>query len=102
MCNLTELSYTDVKVEGAVSFIVKSTEFYVPMEGKLDISAEIEKLETELKYAKGFLASVKKKLSNERFVNNAPPQVVEKEKQKKADAEAKIRVIEEQIEAFKK
>ncbi len=102
LCNLTELSYTDVKVEGAVSFIVKSTEFYVPMEGKLDISVEIEKLETELKYAKGFLASVKKKLTNERFVNNAPQQVVEKEKQKKTDAEAKIRVIEEQIEAFKK
>ncbi len=58
------------------------------------------KLETELKYAKGFLTSVDKKLSNERFVNNAPEDVVEKEKQKRADAEAKIRVIEEQINCF--
>ncbi|RLD32068.1 MAG: valine--tRNA ligase [Bacteroidetes bacterium] len=102
LCKLSELSYTDIKVEGAVSFIVRSTEFYVPMEGTLDISAEIEKLEAELKYTRGFLSSVDKKLSNKRFVNNAPQQVVEKENQKKADAEARIKVIEEQLGALKK
>ena len=70
------------------------------MEGSVDVRAEIEKLESELKYARGFLMSVEKKLSNKRFVSNAPAQVVEKEKQKKADTEAKIRVIEEQLKAF--
>ena len=101
LCKLSSLDYTDQKEEGAVSFIIRSTEFYVPLEGSVDIEAEIEKLESELKYAKGFLLSVDKKLSNERFVNNAPDQVVEKEKQKKADAEAKIRVIEEQLKALR-
>jgi valyl-tRNA synthetase len=102
LCKLSSLGYTDTKEEGAVSFIIKSTEFYIPLEGSVDVEAEIEKLESELKYAKGFLMSVDKKLSNERFVNNAPEQVVEKEKQKKADAEAKIRVIEEQLSTLRK
>lgn len=102
LCKLSELGYTEEKEEGAVSIIIHSTEFYIPLEGSVDIAAEIEKLETELKYAKGFLISVEKKLSNDRFVNHAPDQVVEKEKQKKADAEAKIRVIEEQINSLRK
>ncbi len=102
LCKLSELGYTDQKEEGAVSIIIRSTEFYIPLEGSVDIEAEIEKLESELHYAKGFLISVDKKLSNERFVNHAPEQVVEKEKQKKADAEAKIRVIEEQINSLRK
>jgi len=102
LCKLSGLTYTDEKEEGSVSFIVKSTEFYIPLEGAVDIKAEIEKLETELKYARGFLASVEKKLSNERFVSNAPEQVIEKEKQKKADAESKIRVIEEQLGTLRK
>jgi valyl-tRNA synthetase len=101
LCKISSLGYTDKKEEGAVSFIIKSTEFYIPLEGSVDVEAEIEKLESELKYAKGFLMSVDKKLSNERFVNNAPGQVVDKEKQKKADAEAKIRVIEEQLKALR-
>ncbi len=101
LCKLSELGYTDQKEEGAVSIIIRSTEFYIPLEGSIDVEAEIEKLESELHYAKGFLNSVDKKLSNERFVNHAPEQVVEKEKQKKADAEAKIRVIEEQLSALK-
>ncbi len=102
LCNLSELAYTDSKEDGAVSFIVRSTEFYIPLTGNVDIEAEIEKLEAELKYTHGFLSSVDKKLSNERFVNNAPEQVVAKEKQKKADAEARIRVIEEQLQALRK
>jgi valyl-tRNA synthetase len=101
LCKLSGLDYTDTKEDGAVSFIIGKTEFYIPLEGQVDVEAEIEKLTAELKYTRGFLSSVEKKLGNERFVNNAPEQVVAKEKQKKADAEARIRVIEEQISALK-
>jgi len=102
LCKLSSLGYTDKKEEGAVSFIIGSTEFYIPLEGSIDLESEIIKLQEDLNYARGFLASVEKKLSNERFVNNAPDEVVEKERQKKADAEAKIRVIEEQLSSLKK
>ena len=97
LCNITEIKYTEEKIEGAASFIVKSTEFYVPLGDSVDIEAEIAKLKEELRYTKGFLNSVIKKLSNERFVNNAPAAVVEKEKKKQADAESRIKVIEEQL-----
>jgi valyl-tRNA synthetase len=97
LCNISEIKYVDEKPTGAASFIVKSTEFYVPLGSSVDVEAEIKKLEEELNYTRGFLNSVEKKLSNERFVNNAPADVVEKEKKKQADAEARIKVIEEQI-----
>ena len=102
LCKLSELSYREEKMDGAVSFIIRSTEFYIPLEGSVDIESEIEKLEAELKYTNGFLLSVDKKLSNERFVNHAPEQVVTKEKQKKADAEARIKVIENQLSSLRK
>ncbi len=102
LCNISEIKYVDKKPEGAVTFIVKSTEFYVPLGSSVDVEAEIKKLEEELNYTKGFLNSVMKKLGNERFVNNAPAAVIEKEQQKKADAESKIKVIEEQIIVLKK
>ncbi len=101
LCNLSELSYTDTKEEGAVSFIIRSTEFYIPLGGKVDVAAEIEKLEAELEYTRGFLATVEKKLGNRNFVDNAPEQVVAKEVQKKADAEARIGVIEEQLKTLR-
>ena len=82
--------------------MVKSTEFYVPVGSSIDVEGEIKKLEEELKYTQGFLNSVMKKLGNERFVNNAPAAVLEKEQQKKADAESKIKVIEDQIAGLKK
>jgi len=85
------------KVEGAVSFIIRATEFYVPRSENVDKKAEIERLSEELKYTEGFLQSVIRKLSNERFVVNARPEVVDIERQKQADAEAKINVIKEQI-----
>jgi valyl-tRNA synthetase len=85
-------------VEGAFSFIVGSTEFYIPFgEDQIDKEAEIDRLKRDLEYARGFLSSVLKKLENEKFVSSAPPQVVEMERKKKADTEAKIRVIEDQI-----
>ena len=71
------------------------------MGGKVDVEEELKKLQAELDYAKGFLASVMKKLSNERFVNSAPAQVVATERAKQADAEAKIKVLEEQIANLK-
>ncbi|MBI9037781.1 MAG: valine--tRNA ligase [Bacteroidales bacterium] len=101
LCNLNKIDYTDEKVEDSLSFIVKSTEFFIPMSDLLDPESEIKKLEDDLKYTKGFLISVSKKLSNERFVNNAPEKVVEMERKKQLDAEAKIKVIEEQLDALK-
>ncbi len=101
MANLSALEMVDEEVTGAASFRVKSTNFYIPLEGLIDIEEELKKLEEELKYTKGFLNSVMKKLSNERFVNNAPEAVVAKEKAKQADAEAKIKVLEERIAGMK-
>ena len=84
-------------MDGALSFRVKSNEYFIPLAGAIDVEAEIVKIEEELKYTKGFLQSVSKKLSNERFVNNAPEKVVEIEKQKMADAEAKITTLEKRL-----
>ena len=88
------------KVEGALSFMIGTTECFVPMSQNIDKEAELKKLQDELKYAEGFLASVMKKLSNEKFVNGAPEKVVAVERQKKADAESKIAALKAQIEAL--
>jgi len=102
LCNVSEVSYVAEAPAGAFGFIVGSTEFFVPLTGSVDVDAEIKKLEEELKYAQGFLKSVEAKLSNERFVSGAPAAVVEKERKKKADAEAKIAVIEQQLAGLRK
>ena len=81
-------------------FMVDGVEFFIPMEGFVDAEEEIKKLKEELEYTKGFLNTVNKKLSNERFVNNAPEKVVAIEKKKQTDAEAKIKALENQIAAF--
>jgi len=101
MANLSALEMVSEEVKGTASFRVKSTNFYVPLEGLIDVEEELKKLEEELKYTKGFLNSVMKKLSNERFVNSAPEAVVAKEKAKQADAEAKIKVLEERVASLK-
>ena len=93
MGNLSEINYVTEKVEGAISFRVKSNEYFIPMGDKIDLEEEKSKLQEELKYIEGFLKSVQKKLSNERFVNNAPEQVIKIERQKEADALAKIETI---------
>jgi valyl-tRNA synthetase len=98
--NLSALQYVDEKVEGALSFRVKSNEYYIPLAGAVNIEEERATLTQELDYTKGFLNSVMKKLSNERFVNNAPEQVIANERKKQADAEAKIKTIEEQLAAI--
>ncbi|MEI7597476.1 MAG: valine--tRNA ligase [Bacteroidota bacterium] len=103
LCNLSEIGYTANKIDESISFRVRNTEFFIPMEeGTLDVEAEIQKLSEELKYTEGFLKSVMGKLSNEKFVNNAPEQVLAIEQKKKADAEARIKVIAEQLNRFKK
>jgi valyl-tRNA synthetase len=101
MGNLSLLEMVTEEVKGASSFMVKSTNFYIPLEGFIDVAEELKKLEEELKYTHGFLNSVMKKLSNERFVSSAPEAVVTLEKAKQADAEAKIKVLEERITSMK-
>jgi valyl-tRNA synthetase len=99
--NLSALDLVEEEVKGAASFRVKSSNFYIPLDGFIDVEEELRKLEEELKYTKGFLTSVMKKLGNARFVDNAPEAVVAKEKAKQADAEAKIKVLEERIASMK-
>ncbi|MBO3115873.1 valine--tRNA ligase [Winogradskyella sp. DF17] len=99
--NLEYLNYVNEPVEGALTFRVKSNEYFIPMEGSIDVEAEIKKLTEELNYTDGFLKSVQKKLSNERFVNNAPEQVVAIEKKKEADALAKIEILKNSLESLK-
>ncbi len=99
--NISVLNYVGEKVNGANSFRVKSNEYFIPMSDNINIEEEILKLETELKYAEGFLKSVQKKLSNERFVNNAPEQVIAIERKKEADAVAKITTIEASLKGLK-
>ncbi len=97
LCGICSISPTREKIAGAVSFVVRSAECFIPFQTQVDISAEKAKLNEELSYTRGFLESVDKKLSNERFVSGAPAQVVEMERKKKSDAEARIRVLEEKL-----
>ncbi|MBO5895095.1 MAG: valine--tRNA ligase [Alistipes sp.] len=101
MANLKAINAVEEKDATAAAFIVKTTQYFVPMEGKIDIEAELKKLTADLEYYEGFLASVVKKLSNERFVSSAPEKVVANERAKQADAEAKIAALKEQIAALK-
>ena len=101
MGNLSSLNIVTEEVKSAASFLVKSTTYYVPMGGTIDVEEELLKLNAELVYTNGFLNSVLKKLSNERFVSSAPEAVVAVERAKQADAEAKIKVLEEQIAGLK-
>ena len=91
--NITSINYVTEKVDGALSFRVKSNEYFIPMTSDINVEEEKEKLEEELKYTEGFLKSVEKKLGNERFVNNAPEQVIKNERQKEADALAKVKTL---------
>ncbi len=102
LANLEAIAAVTEKEATAVAFLVGTTEYAVPLGNNLDVEAELKKLEEDLKYQRGFLKSVMGKLSNERFVNNAPAQVVEVERKKMADAESKIKSLEEGIVALKK
>jgi valyl-tRNA synthetase len=101
LCNLSEVTFVSEKQEGAVSFMVGTTEYFIPLEGKIDVEAELSKINEEIEYHKGFLVSVMKKLGNERFVQNAPPAVLDLEMKKKSDAESKIRSLEERMKELR-
>ena len=101
LCNVSNVSRVPGKVDNALSFRVHSNEYFVPIAASIDLQAEIGKLKEELAYQKGFLASVQKKLSNERFVSNAPEKVISNERKKEADALAKIAMIEESLQGMK-
>lgn len=96
--NATSIDFVNEPVGGAINAVVQKDKFFIVTEKELDTSAQKEQLLKDLEYQKGFLASVEKKLSNERFVQNAKPDVVEVERKKKADAEAKIKAIEESLQ----
>ena len=102
MCNLSAIRCVEEKTLEAISFLVRTTEYAVPVGTVINVEEELAKLEEELKYQQGFLASVLKKLSNENFVNKAPAKVIEMERKKQADAESKIKSIEENIRALKR
>lgn len=99
--NVVDLVYVAEKVNGALSYRVKSNEYFIPVGGNVDLEAEIAKLEEELKYTQGFLRSVQGKLSNEKFVSGAPEQVIANERKKEADALAKIATLEQSLASLK-
>ena len=98
MANLNRVEEIAEKRSDAAAFIVKTTEYFVPLGGSIDVEEELKKLKADLAYQEGFLASVLKKLSNERFVQNAPAKVIETEHAKRHDAEAKIKALKERID----
>ena len=101
MGNLSAVNAVTEKNPTDAGFIVKTTQYFIPMGDNVNVEEEVAKLEKDLEYYEGFLASVMKKLSNERFVNSAPAQVVANERAKQSDAEAKIAAIKEQLAALK-
>ncbi len=100
LANLSAFNYTKEQVEGAFSFQIKTTEFYIPLAGSLNKEEELARLTKELDYNKGFLKSVQIKLSNEKFVSNAKPEIITSERKKESDALSKIKTIEEQLKAL--
>jgi valyl-tRNA synthetase len=101
LANVTAIAEVEQVANGSVTFLVGTSEYAVDLGGNVDTEAEVKKAEAELDYLRGFLASVDKKLSNERFVSGAPPQVLENERKKKADAETKIKALEERLAVLK-
>jgi valyl-tRNA synthetase len=99
--NLSHIELTDKEEPGAASFMVKSSNFYLSVNSSVNTDEEKKRLKEELKYARGFLNSVMKKLNNDKFVANAPQSVVDREKAKQSDAEAKIKILEERIASIK-
>jgi Valyl-tRNA synthetase len=98
LANISEVTFIKEAPAGnTVPFVVGTTELFIPLEGQIDVAREREALQKEIDYHRGFLASVEKKLSNEKFVNSAPPHVVEMERKKKADAEARIAALTESL-----
>ena len=102
LCNLSEIKQVETKSEGAAASMVGTTEYAIPLGNLINVEEELKKLEADLKYQEGFLQSVMKKLSNEKFVSKAPANVIEMERKKQADAETKIAALKESIAALKR
>ena len=102
LCNLSEIKQVETKSEGAAAFMVGTTEYAVPLGNLINVEEELKQLEADLKYQEGFLQSVMKKLSNEKFVSKAPANVIEMERKKQADAGTKIAALKESIAALKR
>ncbi len=102
MANLSEFELSENKPDNAVSFISGKDSFSVIIEKEIDVEEEIVKVSEELDYAKGFVTSVNKKLSNENFVNNAPGAVVDRERNKLSDGEERVRLLEERLAGLKR
>ncbi len=100
LCNISEISFVAEKPATAAGFLVEGVEYFIPMSGDIDTEGELEKLNKELAYARGFLESVMKKLGNERFMANAKPEVINIEQKKKEDAESKIALITQRINSL--
>jgi valyl-tRNA synthetase len=98
--NLSNVKFIAEKPNNFASFMVRTTEFYIPMGERIDIESERVKIMTDLAYCKGFLDSVMKKLGNERFVQNAPQAVIELERKKKSDTELKIKSLEAALKSL--
>ena len=101
MANLSEIRCVEKKGEGSQSFLVGTEEYAVPLGNLIDTEAEIQKAEAEIKRLEGFMMGIQKKLSNERFVQNAPEQVVALERKKLSDAESKIAALQETLKALR-
>lgn len=102
LANTETIEYVSDKVDGAISFVVKADEFFINLAGEIDVEAELANAKKELEYNLGFKKSTEAKLANERFVANAKPELVERERQKLADAESKIKALEEMIASLSK
>ena len=100
LANISESKFVNDQVAGAAKFMAGKDEFFVPLAGNIDVDAEKERLIKEIEYLHGFLKSVDAKLSNERFVQNAKPEIIENERRKKEDAQSKIKILEESLQAL--
>jgi len=101
LCNVCSIRYVNDKVDNAISFLEQNVEYFIPFSENIDKEEELQKLNADLKYAEGFLQSVLKKLSNEKFVNSAPESVIALERKKQSDAEDKIKILKEKIAKLK-
>ena len=97
LANLSDIKQTEEKPKNCFSFMIKSSEYFIPLSSSINFEEEIEKSKKELNYYIGFLKSIKNKLNNKRFIENAPKKVVDNEKNKESDTEAKIKILEKKI-----
>ena len=100
LCNLSEIDFVSEKQEETLSFMVRTTEYFIPLSGKLNVESELAKIREDLDYNRGFLVNIMKKLENERFVKKAPANVLDLERRKKSDTESKIKSLEEALKSL--